>query len=180
MPTIAEGLRKPKACRDGDQPWVNRPVEAIYPPGSIAKPLVLMAAVAEGVHDPEVSIECSGHYLPERNDIVRCWAYRPPRFATHGSLAIEEAISRSCNIYFYTLGEALGMSRLADWYRRFGVGQPFDVGLLYEGVSADGTPVRLGESGGSVPSDEQIAALGSAGELRFASVIMGIGQGPVT
>lgn len=180
MPTIAAGMSGPEPCRADNQPWVNRPAEAIYPPGSIAKALVLTAAAAEGVQDLDEPIECRGHYLPERNDIVRCWIYRPPAFATHGPLRVEEAVARSCNIYFYTLGEKLGMATLSEWYRRFGVGEPLDVGLLWEQPNADGTVSRVGESGGTVPGADDIAALGTAGELRFASVIMGIGQGPVT
>lgn len=180
MPTIAMGLDLPEACRDASQMWINRPVEAVYPPGSIAKPLVLTAADAEGLHGLDEPIECTGHYLPDRNDIVRCWIYRPPAFATHGPVLVEEALARSCNIYFYTLGDLLGMDRICAWYRRFGVGRPFDVGLLHEVRRRDGSSIWIGENGGSVPSRESIAKLGVSGELRFASVIMGIGQGPVT
>jgi penicillin-binding protein 2 len=180
MPTMAMGRARPEACRDDDNPLVNRPVEAVYPPGSIVKPLVLAAAVSEGVHGLAEPIECTGHYLPERRDVARCWVYREPRFATHGTLEAEEAIARSCNIYFYTLGERLGMARLAAWLGRFGVGRPLDIGLLYDARLPDGTAVLRGENGGSVPSEQDISRLALSGELRFASIILGTGQGPVT
>ncbi len=174
MPTLATGQTALNPFRkDGQRPVnLNRPVEATYPPGSIAKPLVMVAALSEGLHDITTPIECVGHYLAERRDIARCWCYRPPSFTTHGSLTASEAIARSCNIYFYTMGDRLGMARLSDWYRRFGVGRPLDIGLLDE--------TGRGENGGAVPSPALVERLRKAGELHFASIIMGIGQGPVT
>jgi penicillin-binding protein 2 len=183
MPTLADG---PSLSAGLDEeslkrlaPFVNRPVEAIYPPGSIIKPLVLSAAVMERVHRVDGTITCTGHFYPEHTDRARCWLYRPPNFGTHGELATEEAIARSCNLYFYTLADRLGMSRLSSWYRRFGLGEPLDVGLLYPATDRSGAAQQLGESGGIVPGEAEMAALRSRGELNFASVIMGIGQGPV-
>jgi len=174
MPTLATGATALNPYReDGRRPVnLNRPVEATYPPGSIAKPLVMVAALTEGLHDINTPIECVGHYLAERRDIARCWYYRPPSFLSHGPLTAAEAIARSCNIYFYTMGDRLGMARLSDWYRRFGVGRPLDVGLLDD--------AGRGENGGAVPSPKLVERLRKAGELHFASIIMGIGQGPVT
>jgi penicillin-binding protein 2 len=159
-PTLAMSRAAPWSCRDGNLPPPHRPAEAVYPPGSIVKPLVLAAAVSEGVHGLDDPIVCSGHYLPDRQDVARCWVYRAPIFGTHGSLQAKEAIAQSCNIYFYTLGDTLGMPRLSTWLRRFGLGSYLDVGLLYE-----------------TTWEERLAL---AGELRFASVILGTGQGPVT
>ncbi len=179
-PTMAMGRALPAACRSLQQPWVNRAVEAIYPPGSIAKPLVLLAAASEGVYDRRTTIECTGHYLPERDDILRCWCYRAPAYLTHGSLGAEEALARSCNIFFYTMGERLGLARLSEWLARFGVARPFDIGLLYPADEPDGRTVSRGEVGGTLPEAAELDAMRSSGELRFASIIMGTGQGPVT
>ena len=181
MPTLAFARALPEPCRrDRPSVWLNRPIEATYPPGSIAKPLVMLAALIEGLHDVRKPIECSGHYLPGRQDIARCWCYRPPQFQTHGPLLAVEAIARSCNIYFYTMGERLGMTRLVEWYRRFGVGVPLDIGLLHERTDAEGVVRLHGEHGGEIPSAALLDQLRERGELRFASVIMGIGQGPLT
>lgn len=177
MPTIAMGQRMTDARRRTDDPWVNRAAEAIYPPGSIIKPLVLCAAVQEGVHTLGTAITCNGHYYEAHQDRARCWIYRPQFYMrTHGPLLAEEAMARSCNIYFYTLGDRLGMARLSNWFRRFGLGSPLDIGLL--GPLVDGK--RLGENGGQVPDEDTIAKLRNEGQLNFSSVIMGIGQGPVT
>jgi penicillin-binding protein 2 len=146
-------------------PYMNRAVTATYPPGSIAKALVLTAAVTRGVHDLHSPIACHGHYLPNRDDILRCWIYRENYyFGTHSQrlnrdLDAVDALRVSCNIYFYTLGSRLGRQGMIDAYRMFGAGEP----------------VRLGvglESAGQV---------GPLGELRSAidDAIMGIGQGKV-
>ncbi|MHC5007333.1 MAG: penicillin-binding transpeptidase domain-containing protein [Planctomycetota bacterium] len=179
-PTLAMGRAAPWSCREGDFPLPNRPAEAMYPPGSIVKPLVLAAAVSEGVHGLDEPIVCVGHFLPNRQDVARCWIYRAPTFGTHGSLEAEEAIARSCNIYFYTLGDKLGMPRLSEWFRRFGLGRYLDVGLLYKMTWDGGRTALVGESAGDVPDEQDVSRLALAGELRFASLILGTGQGPVT
>jgi penicillin-binding protein 2 len=179
-PTLAMGRAAPWSCRDGDLPPWNRPAEVAYPPGSILKPLVLTAAVSEGVHGLDEPIVCNGHYLPDRQDVARCWVYRAPILGTHGPLQAEEAIARSCNIFFYTLGDKLGMPRLSAWLRRFGLGSHVDVGLLHETLLEGGHTALVGESAGSLPGEREMTRLALAGELRFASVILGTGQGPVT
>ena len=148
---------------DASSASINRALEASYPPGSLVKPLVYLAAVAEGVVREDERVECNGHFFKERTDAARCWIYRERhKFSTHtkitgGPLGIEEAMARSCNIYFYTLSNRLGAERLCAWYRRFG----------------------LGTMGGSVPSAES-AAIVDAHHDQFAMVSLGIGQGPIT
>ncbi len=142
---------------------INRAIEAAYPPGSLVKPLVYLAAVAEGVVGEDERIECNGHFFKDRTDAARCWIYREKyKLTTHtkitgGPLGVEEALARSCNIYFYTLANRLGAAHLCEWYRRFG----------------------LGTMGGRVPTPEA-ATLVDARKDQFSTVSLGIGQGPVT
>jgi penicillin-binding protein 2 len=158
--------------------WINRPAEAIYPPGSIIKPLVLAAAVTEGALDLDQTIECTGHYFPDEPDHLRCWIYRPHYdFMTHGPLHAEDALARSCNIFFYTLGDRLGLARLTDWLRRFGLGAAPGLGLAVDMSGAPTGAARAGESGGFLMGSEEIARLGS-GPQRSAAISLGIGQGP--
>jgi penicillin-binding protein 2 len=181
MPTRAMGAYV--AQLDGiretiDTPWVNRPAEGIYPPGSIIKPLVLVSAVDEGVVGLDEAIECTGHFFPGVTTHARCWIYREYwDFTTHGPLLAPEAIGRSCNIYFYTIADRMGMQVLTERLRAFGLGAPLDVGLLHETRDEPGDdPRRVGENGGYLLSDEQIAAIPIA-ERRFDTIGMGIGQG---
>lgn len=181
MPTIAVGMARDEKRQAFDQAVFNRPFEMPYPPGSIIKPLVLCAAVSQNMHHLNEPITCTGHYFRDNTKAARCWIYREHYdFRTHGPLLAEEAMARSCNIFFYTLADRMGMARLSSWYRRFGLGSPLNVGLLHQFTDEEKGTFWRGETGGSVPDENEIARIRSAGELRFDSIIMGIGQGPVT
>ncbi len=165
-----ERARQPEAIYDDPvmAPWVSRAFGRPYQPGSIVKPLIFAQAVREGVATLDERITCTGHFLPNNPNILRCWIYRK-RFGylTHsdqvgGPLNVVEAIARSCNIFFYTLGQRLGSAQLAGLYRSLGVGRPLETGL--EGVA----PGLLGEGG-------SLSALD-----RFDAPLLGIGQGPVS
>ncbi len=142
-------------------PYFNRAVSGIYPPGSIAKAILLTAAVTEGVHDLHAPIVCNGHYLPERDDVLRCWLFRENYgFRTHGPLDAVEALMRSCNIYFYTVGNHLGPAGAVEAYRMFGAGEPVELGVGLEAAGSVGPVAKL---------------IGA-----HEDAILGIGQGQVT
>lgn len=189
MPTIAIGEQWPGSRRALEHPFINRAAEAPYPPGSIIKPLVLAAAVTEGVHRLDDRIECTGHYFPNWKDRARCWIYREVYgWTTHsarfGPLDAQTAIGASCNIYFYTLAEKLGAERMADWLTRFGLGATLDLGLMYEAEvrPRDGQPFKaiVGENPGAVPTRAGIEQWKRQGNQVFETIMMGIGQGPIT
>lgn len=185
MPTFTMGESMTPLQQQINQTLVNRAVEAAYPPGSIIKPLVLSAAVTESLHDLDSTITCKGHYFENNLTQARCWIFRENHsWATHGPLKAEEALARSCNMFFYTLADRLGIERLCKWYRRFGLGGQLNIGLLYQHTkkAKDGHEIQetIGESSGDVPTEQDIAAIRTKRELPFTQVIMGIGQGPVT
>lgn len=135
-----------------DAPWVNRAIGKPYPPGSVVKPLILSAAVTEGVHALDHQIDCTGHLYPDRPTQFRCWVYK--QFGrTHTSyfgrgLVADEAIAVSCNIFFYTLGRALGPELIAKWYRNFGIGwkPAWNLGPEFEGVVGGSKPMEVGDA----------------------------------
>jgi len=181
MPTIAMGGFDSAEAMPLSEVLVNRAAEAIYAPGSILKPFVLAAAIGEGVHDLGHPIECRGHFYESRPDVARCWIYRERfGFQTHGSLLADEALARSCNMFFYTLGQRLGIARLSAWLRRFGLGEPLQAGLASRSTDSSGREFWTGEAGGEVPTSATIARLKEEGTIDFMSVILGIGQGEVT
>jgi penicillin-binding protein 2 len=102
-------------------PLMNRAVGCSYPPGSTVKPLVALAAAAEGLLTPEQAIECRGFMFPSQPLKFRCWIYKEHN-GQHGPQTMREALRHSCNIYFYTAGERLGSPHLMDWLGRFGLG----------------------------------------------------------
>ncbi len=155
-------------------PWLNRAAEGLYPPGSILKPIVYVSAVTEGVAQEQEAIECTGHYFDGVKDAARCWIYRDRfNFQTHGHLKGKDALSRSCNIFFYELGSRLGFNRLLSWYRKFGLGEPLHQSLT-SGQNDEAN------SFGHLPSDEDIEQLKQRGALTFETVSIAIGQGALT
>jgi penicillin-binding protein 2 len=155
----------------------DRALAGSYPPGSIVKPLVLAAAITEGVANADTTIECKGHFFENVTTNTRCWIWRPDRGRdlTHGPLGGSEAIARSCNIYFYELARRLGLPRTVEWFRRFGMGRVPEVGLAREtDRDGDGRPEIEGEAAGSVPDPN-----GPLARNPSATVAIGIGQGPL-
>lgn len=185
-PTFTEGSAMDLGARTTHSPFVHRAVEAAYPPGSIVKPLVYVSAVSAGVIAADERIECTGHLLPENPNALRCWIFKMYG-ATHqseqGGLSAAEAISNSCNIFFYEVGRRMGLERMAKWYRRWGLDEPLDVGLLHtREVRPRSNPDSrwsmrtFGEAGAQVPDASSVPAGGRNGE----SIMLGIGQGRLT
>ena len=143
-------------------PFRNRAIATEYAPGSIVKPLMYVGGVEKGGIRVDESIECRGYIRGTETENLRprCWGWRPERqeFFTHGVLQPVEAISASCNIYFYTIADRLGPAAVHDWYVECGLEAEARPGL---GQSLDGT---FDESKVQGPIDR---------------MIVGIGQGPV-
>jgi penicillin-binding protein 2 len=181
-PAMAPGMSEGERLRR--DPFIDRAAGGIYPPGSILKPIVYLAAVKEGACREDEAFACNGHYFPGQPDVARCWIYRPQYgMATHsqrvgGPLSIEQSLARSCNITFYTLAARLGSRRMTAWYRDFGLGDAPGSGLGRE-VTGDGGSRRIvGEAAGSLPSAELLDRLDSRGDA-FTTILLGIGQGPL-
>uniref|UniRef100_A0A7V4TFB8 Penicillin-binding protein 2 n=1 Tax=Candidatus Caldatribacterium saccharofermentans TaxID=1454753 RepID=A0A7V4TFB8_9BACT len=98
-------------------PLLARPTQALYPPGSLFKILIALAALEEQVVTSRESFFCPG-YLEYGNWKYLCW-----KRGGHGRVTFEEAIAESCNVVFYTLGLRLGPERIARYARMFGLGQ---------------------------------------------------------
>lgn len=117
---------------DLHRPHINRALSFPIPPGSIAKAPILCYAHREGVLQIDERISCTGHFYPNRTNMLRCWIFKHFNGVTHDmSLGHApdgaEALKVSCNIFFYTLGQRLGPEGIAAAYRAFGVGE--DLGL---------------------------------------------------
>jgi len=88
---------------------------------------------------PETTIECNGVFRPEQPNRFRCWIYNMYH-ATHGPQRATDALRNSCNIYFYTIGDRLGVARLCAWFSRFGLGRTQGTGLIEESRGIVPTP----------------------------------------
>ncbi|MBM4256904.1 MAG: penicillin-binding protein 2 [Deltaproteobacteria bacterium] len=116
------------------RPLNNRAVQGQYPPGSTFKVIMGAAALEKGVVTPTTRFHCSGG-LQFGGHRFRCWKRRG-----HGSMNLQQAIAHSCDVYFYQVGQRLGIQNIADYARLFGMGKPLGVGLDHEasGLIPDG------------------------------------------
>ena len=97
---------------------LNRVLAGYYPPGSTLKPLVAMAALENGLVTADETIECRGGYsLPDGRNVA-CTA----KFG-HGPLNLEQALARSCNVYFCVLADRLGIEHFDEVGRDVGLGE---------------------------------------------------------
>lgn len=113
---------------DPRKPMINRPVREQYPPGSIIKPAVCLAALLENEIDPEEPINCEGVYYPAPGaSPMHCHN----RFG-HGPLTMAEAIERSCNVYMWKIAEETGYGPVYNLFKELGLGQTTGLEVNYE------------------------------------------------
>ena len=162
-----------------NQPLVNRAIAVPYPPGSILKALILSGAETHGNFREGERIECTGHLYPNRPDMLRCWIYREQYgMTTHSAryghdLNAVEALTVSCNIFFYTMGRRMGPRTIAETLREYGVGERWDLGI---GPEFPGSVGMMRED-----QEGRRYFLNDGSDLaEFDATLMGIGQGPVS
>jgi len=109
------------------RPLENKAIQGEYPPASTYKIITAMAGLQEGVITPDEIIFCPGHYrFGKRN--YRCW-----RRGGHGKVDLIRAIAESCDVYFYQVGQRLGIDRLAWYAKAAGLGTATGIELGHEG-----------------------------------------------
>ncbi len=155
------GDERLRILNDPQKPIFNRAVAGVYAPGSTIKPLVGVAALAENVVSPNRTVFSPGFldipnpYDPSNPTRFLDWRYQ-------GDVNLYSAIAQSSNVYFYEVGggfgdiAGLGISRLRDWWAKFGLGKPTGVDLPGEAEGflpspewkeeRDGQPWLLGDT----------------------------------
>tara|TARA_B100000401_G_scaffold438274_1_gene386183 strand:+ start:4728 stop:6611 length:1884 start_codon:yes stop_codon:yes gene_type:complete len=135
---------------DKFKPLINKAISNNYPPGSTIKPLVAIAALESGIN-PKTHLYCNGKHeiadtsLESGVKVFHCW-----KKEGHGNVDMNEAIKVSCDVYFYQIAREIGINKIAEVCKRFGLGKEvFDI--FYEekkGVVPDKTwkKQNLGES----------------------------------
>jgi penicillin-binding protein 2 len=113
---------------DPRHPLQNRASLSKFAPGSVFKVIMAIAALEDGVAGPGRTDFCTGGFR-FGDKTYQCWAVRK---GGHGALAMREAIIHSCNVYFYRLGNELGIERISRWARSFGLGQRTGIDLPEE------------------------------------------------
>lgn len=141
-------------------PLSNKAISGQYSPGSTFKTMVALAALEAGVVKPETRYGCSGQMFLG-NHAFHCW-----RRTGHGSLNVVEALMHSCDIFFYEAAQRIGIERIANMARRFGLGSIIDIGLE-------------NEKPGLIPDKEWKKKRFGEAWQQGETVIAGIGQGYV-
>lgn len=100
------------------RPMENKAIQGEYAPGSTFKLITAIAGLEEGVIDEKSQFFCPGHYRLG-NRVYRCW-----KKGGHGNVGIVRALAESCDVFFYQVGERLGVDRLAFYAKAFGLGSP--------------------------------------------------------
>jgi len=109
------------------RPLNNKAIQGEYPPASTYKIINAMAGLQEGVITENDVLFCPGHYR-FGNRSYRCW-----RRGGHGSVDLNKALAESCDVYFYQVGQRLGIDRLAWYAKAAGLGARTGIELDHEG-----------------------------------------------
>lgn len=154
-----------------------RPVQYGYEPGSTNKPLVLAAAITDGILGPDEKIDCSQGYLWDNKPTTfRDWIYRAPHFTTFKQLDGIEAITVSSNVFFghvaQMFGKQMSFNREVWWFNQFGFARRIGSGL-YEEIAGSLPPLDK-------PVSEQDAAYMAIGEGAMAVTPMQVANAHAT
>ncbi len=109
------------------KPMFNRNIMGLYSPGSIFKMVVAVAALEEKAIDKDTIIVDEGVYKKYKSPQPKCWIWSSGR--THGAVNVSDAIKTSCNYFFYTVGEAIGIDKIEEYSRKFGLGEKTGIEL---------------------------------------------------
>lgn len=150
---------------NGDnQPLINRALTGLYAPGSTFKPCTAIAALTEGKISPETTIEDEGVFMKYKDAAYTpaCWIYTATK-TTHGAVNVSQALEVSCNYFFYTVSDYLGIDALGKYAAAFGLGESTGIEL----------PESTGVMGSQEYKETNIGTAWYAGD----TVQTGIGQG---
>ena len=144
---------------DPMKPLVNKTLQGNYSPGSTIKPLVALSALENGIIDTNFTVKCTGK-REMYGQTYHCWKEKG-----HGFVSLRNAMKQSCDTYFYEIARKLGVDRLSETAKKFGLGEKV-FGELFNI-----------EKKGLIPNTQwKKNALGS-GWLLGETIITGIGQG---
>ncbi len=141
------------------KPLLNKTLQGNYSPGSTIKPIVALSALENGIINPNFTVRCTGK-TEMYDQTYHCW-----KKEGHGYMNLRNAMKQSCDTYFYEIARKLGVDKLSETAKKFGLGKKV-FGNLFE-IEKDGL----------IPNTQwKKNALGK-GWLLGETMITGIGQG---
>jgi penicillin-binding protein 2 len=151
-----------KLITDENHPLLNKAIQAQLAPGSVFKIIMSTAGLQEGVAQ-DMHVNCTGG-ANFYGRYFKCWVVAEHR--THGVVDISKGIYQSCDVFFYTLAEKLGIDRIAKWATMLGLGQKTGIDLPQEVT-------------GVMPSEEWKIKNFKQKWYAGETISVGIGQGAV-
>jgi penicillin-binding protein 2 len=145
------------------RPLQDRAIQGRYSPGSTFKMAVATAALEEGIITPDFKVFCPGH----ANFFGRSFQCSLPDGRGHGTLDLKQALEHSCNVYFYTVGNMVGIDKIHKWATLLGLGEKTGIDLP-------------NEAQGLVPSPEWKRERFKEKWYAGETISVSIGQGPVS
>ena len=142
-----------------DAPLNNKAISGQYAPGSTYKLVVMLAALEHGI-SPDHNVFCAG-FTELGNQRFHCWHKHG-----HGLVSMIDAMRESCDVYFYELALKLGVDRIAETARKFGLGKTLELDLP-------------GEKSGLIPTRAWKQELFGKPWLKGETLVAAIGQGYV-
>jgi penicillin-binding protein 2 len=147
--------------QDKKHPLNNRAVQGVFPPGSTFKVAVAAGALEENAVNLSSSFFCAGG-IQFGNHFFHCW-----RKGGHGTVNLHTAIVQSCDVFFYQVGQRLGVDGIAEYARRLGLGLPTGIRLEHE-------------KAGTIPDSNWKARVFHQPWFAGETLSVAIGQGYVT
>ncbi|BFU95726.1 MAG: Penicillin-binding protein 2 [Nitrospira sp.] len=147
--------------QDEGRPLNNRASQGQYPPGSTFKVMMAAAALETNTVTPFSTVHCNGGYQFGRR------LYHDWKAGGHGSVDLRQALVHSCDVYFYTVGQRMGIDTIAAYGHQFGLGEETGVDLPSERV-------------GIMPSTAWKQKAKNEAWLPGETISASIGQGYVT
>ncbi|MBQ7713710.1 MAG: penicillin-binding protein A [Oscillospiraceae bacterium] len=145
---------------DPARPMYNRATMGTYAPGSTFKPAVAVAALESGAITPQTKIRDLGAYR-YYDMVYNCWIYSSTG-GTHGLINVTDAITVSCNYFFYEVGRQLGITAIDRYAAAFGLGEP--------------TGIEIPESVGTMTSPDYVNSLKNQTWTNGLTLQAAIGQ----
>lgn len=122
-----------KDPREHHRPLAAKTVQGAYPPGSTFKMVTALAALEDGVVEPEETVRCLGQ-LDVSDVRFHCW-----KRGGHGNMNLHESLKQSCDVYYYDVGQRVGIDKIAAMARRLGLGERHDLPMsaITAGIAPD-------------------------------------------
>lgn len=104
-------------------PLTNRSIQGLYSPGSTFKMIVAIAALKHGIINIDTTHSCTGK-IGFGNRLYHCW-----KTNGHGKMNVTDAIKQSCDVFFYEISKKLGIDKIAEVAKDFGLGQSYNISM---------------------------------------------------